>query len=465
MKSILYSSLIVVGLLFLFACNKKATYSFLNGNEIIVDPAAPPPLTVRTDPCRAITNYIPDTNRLEHMPMRWVRVNAHIIDREDGQHNFPDPLGREFVRLLIEMANKRLASNVKMHLPPNNDTPVLPTRYRFKLVGSEDDPNDDGIYFHRDNELYFINKKDRRGANSIFAKKPFDVVGKRKNEVINILFLEHHKDSIPSPTYKASGDGAGTAKWVKMVGSYNNWKDNEGKISLAELANGMAALFNHELGHSLGLAHTWIGNDGCDDTPPNNNCWNIDPNSEQCNSMDKISNNVMDYNAWQAAFTPCQIGKIHKKLSTKSSVRKMLEPTWCTYQSDKSVRIRNGQNITWAGAKDLEGDLIIKKGATLTAQCVISLPAKAKILVEAGGKLVLDGATLTNRCQEDQKWEGIEIQQKGNQRGVVEMYREAVIDRVVNEVKISIEGRDTQREINKKTKPQGKTKPPVEELR
>ena len=56
----------------------------------------------------------------------------------------------------------------------------------------------------------------------------------------------------------------------------------------------------HELGHSLGLLHTWNQDDGCDDTPRNAGCWG-----------DTCSNNMMDYNASQSALTACQLGIIH----------------------------------------------------------------------------------------------------------------------------------------------------------
>ena len=55
-------------------------------------------------------------------------------------------------------------------------------------------------------------------------------------------------------------------------------------------------------------------------------------------------------------------------------------------------------------AKDLEGDLIINNGAELTIQCEVSLPKGAKIIVKPRGKLVLDGAHITNNRYAIECW-------------------------------------------------------------
>ena len=67
---------------------------------------------------------------------------------------------------------------------------------------------------------------------------------------------------------------------------------------------------------------------------------------------------------------------------------------------------------TWQYSQDAYTDIIIKPGATLTVQnCEIRMPKDGKIIVENGGKLVLDGATITNYCD---FWDGIEVWGKGN---------------------------------------------------
>lgn len=62
----------------------------------------------------------------------------------------------------------------------------------------------------------------------------------------------------------------------------------------------------HEMGHVMGLNHSWDTDDGCFDTPLNSGCWDTD----NCNGR-KLSNNVMDYNNCQCALTQCQINTMH----------------------------------------------------------------------------------------------------------------------------------------------------------
>ena len=127
----------------------------------------------------------------------------------------------------------------------------------------------------------------------------------------------------------------------------------------------------------------------------------------------------MDYNSIQKSWTPCQIGKFQMKMaSTRSKQRKFLIDHWCRRDENKNITISD--SIDWKGHKDLQGDVIIKKGGLLKIWCRTSIPPKGKILIEAGGKLVIGHhAKLHQSCGET--WQGIEIQQFGKEVGVVEI--------------------------------------------
>jgi len=376
--------------------------------------------------CRDIPSYTPDTAMLSATPVKYIRVNFHIMRRGDGSGNFDEELGVKEMKSTLKNANAMLSDNKKMKLPVDNDTPLIPTRYRLKLTPNTNDPNDDGIYFHNDDELYYMIAKGKKRNN--YDRKVFDKYGIKKDTVLNIFVMAYHADSLQSTTYRPRVRGIGFGKWCKVTTWYHqacpeSQDSCKAKFSPYDI-HYKATNLNHEIGHVIGLKHAW-GNDGCEDTPRHPNCWGKGP--PPCDK--EISNNIMDYSSAPRAWSPCQIGTVHYRFSRKkSSIRKLLIPTWCELKVSQTVTIRD--TIVWRGAKDLEGHLIIEEDASLTLQCRVSLPPKGKIVVKPGGRLILDGATLENDCGE--QWEGIEVMESRTKRGEVFYIKEPVINHAAN---------------------------------
>jgi len=125
---------------------------------------------------------------------------------------------------------------------------------------------------------------------------------------------------------------------------------------------------------------------------------------------------MMDYNKWQKSITPCQLGRMHQKMSMKSSkVRKYIRKDWCNFDINKSLTIRD--SVTWSGEKDLQGNLTIESGGFLEISCRVSLPPGGKIVVKTGGKLLLNNAWLHNDC--NQNWKGIFIESNKKEKGKI----------------------------------------------
>ncbi|UOQ97733.1 zinc-dependent metalloprotease [Hymenobacter sp. 5317J-9] len=147
----------------------------------------------------------------------------------------------------------------------------------------------------------------------------------------------------------------------------------------------------HELGHCLGLGHTFDGSEACSGTQFN------DPPTV---APQGATNNVMD-----AAYLPgfsmsqCQIGKMHYYLghAGESLLDQKVVLDYCQQVPGEDVTIGAGQRVVWNSAHNLRGNLYIEAGASLTVRCRVGFAGPvAKVVVRQGGELILDNGTLGN---------------------------------------------------------------------
>ncbi len=371
-------------------------------------------------PCEQYTSYIPDTNYIEHTPIKELRLNFHVMQDDEGNGNFQEAAAKQYIKNLIWVANEKLANNEKMFLPKDNNTPVLPLRYRYRLHPATEE--DEGIYFHKNDDLYYMIAKGKNRNN--YSRTVCLKYGVGLDSIINIFVMAHHQDSLKSPTYQPKSRGIALGNCVKMLNLYYNTTVEEGNTGVYRTEwHGLRNL-NHEIGHALGLRHTWRGDDGCEDTPNHPNCWT--PGPGRCKDG---SNNVMDYNTFKSAWTPCQIGMIHRNLArAKSRNRRSVIKDWCELDEDYDIVIR--EEIEWNGSKDLKGNLIVKNGGKLTVRCRVSIPGGGRIQVWPGGELRVEGGLLYNDC--GRNWEGIEIISQKGEKGKVSMNQRARIENVID---------------------------------
>jgi hypothetical protein len=344
------------------------------------------------------------------------------VNASDSSKNYVGEEAIAFAYYLVHNANTDLQQNAKMHLPLDNQTPVLPINFQYVITPKENDPTDKGIYFHFDDELcYYVHKGKNRNN---YSREIIDKYGVQVGKVINVFIMPHHPDSVSSPTYISSGVGIALGTNIKMAGMYEDggrfWHYRQ--------------ILNHEVGHVFGLHHSWTGNDGCEDTPHHPNCWNYTENAP-CNTL--VSNNVMDYNASQLAWTPCQISRVHSVMSQLSSrQRQLLVPTWCNLDESKTLSIKD--SVHWEGDRDIEGNIVVTSEGILQVSCRVAFPKDANIIVQPGGKLILNGAYLHNDC--GQTWQGIIIQTKGKTKGEVQWIGKVKIENATypidNEVQV-----------------------------
>jgi len=385
-------------------------------------------LNAKDDVCKQVLNYQPDLAHIEFTPVKYIKVNFHFMDHPNRMYNFNEEEGKTYAKNLVMFANRNFQKNKRMHLPEGNQTPVLPIRIQYVITPDPAKPNDDGIYFHQDSTIWYLNHKDKRGIHGLYSNEVYDRFGIQKEKVLNIFMMEHHPDSISSKTYKNSSNGIGKAYFAKVSNSYFDYKlTKTGKVSKG--AWFAANVLNHEVGHSLGLLHSWTRNDGCEDTPIHSNCWG-ETNAPPCNGV--ISNNLMDYNRYNNALTPCQIAKMHYNISKeKSSQRKITREDWCTYHEDKTITIQKNQKVEWQCRKDVLGDIIIQQNGELVIHCTLSMPANSRIKIYPDAQLIINDAKIFNRCNDT--WKGIElVKQSGLERGKIILYNNAAIQHVEN---------------------------------
>jgi hypothetical protein len=396
-----------VGLLMMamLACTPLVQKRFVPAEEIKQLPREA--VGERNNPCYSYLTYAPDTAHLDHTPVKYIRVNFHFMNSADSLCNLPQPAARAWALEYLRAGNHALANNEKAIQPRDNELPVLPTRYQYVLTSQPGVATDDGIYFHYDDECYFIVNKG--GNSNIYDDLGFDRYRVQKDTVLNIFMLPHHPDSVRSKTYGAYGTGVALGQYIKIGWNFAH----DAQLNPWEIRGTL----NHEIGHIYSLVHAWAYNDGCDDTPQH--------------SMDTVSNNLMNYNSSQMSYTPCQIGKIHNRMaSLESQGRKFLVPNWCALHDDQHVYIRD--SVHWQSQKDLEGHLTIRPGGFLRISCRVSLPKGAKIAVEPGGTLVLDDCKLHNACGD--QWEGIEVQELKEEVGVVYFLGNPKIENLANPI-------------------------------
>ncbi|MCB0641301.1 MAG: hypothetical protein KDC44_06660 [Phaeodactylibacter sp.] len=404
------------------ACGPVTTSRFIQQSDIQFEDLAPEQLSssnirgFANTCCKEYESYSPDPMHLEYTPMKYVRVNMHFMNSLSGLHNYDEEAGKVFAEGFLRSANKDVANNKQLLLPKGNDIPVLPTQYTYVLTPHPDDPNDDGIYFHYDDDLYYYVVKGKNRNN--FTKEVIQKYGVQLDTVLNIFIMPHHPDSVASPTYSPSGCGIALGQAVKIAGAYEN------NLNYYDLR----AVLNHEIGHIYGLSHTWAQNDGCDDTVLHEKCWNYTKDG-RCDSTN-VSNNVMDYNVFQHAWSPCQIGKIQYNMArTTYRPRNYLIPYWCDLQPGSDITIRD--SVHWQSIKDLEGNLTIAKGGVLKVSCRLSIPENGKITVEPGGKLIVNNAHLHNACE--RSWQGIRIEERAGEKGTVVFIGKARLSNVAND--------------------------------
>ncbi|MEL7250905.1 MAG: hypothetical protein AAFZ63_23380 [Bacteroidota bacterium] len=426
-KIFAYASLLFLLFLALVACTPRlgqVEARYLSDEEMGILPSAFG-VTTRDVPrgrsgCNDQVNYEIDTSRLQDYPMRYLRINMHWMNSEDGSQNIPEEEAVAHSKRIVEAMNYALRKNPKMFLPIGNDTPVHPVNFRYVLSGRPDDPTDEGVYYHYDDSLYYYVHYRKKDSN-LYDRTVIKKYGVQLDTVLNLFMLPHQPDSVKSKTYAAGNVGVALRNALKVAATFKENFEADSK----NCHWGYRGVINHEVGHILSLAHAWGRGDGCEDTPVHSNRCFGRASGPGCDTL--MSNNLMDYSSLQLAWTPCQISKVHRRFSNpKYLQRKFLEPRWCTLDPDLDITVEG--EVDWSCMRDLHGNLTIANGARLTIRCRTSVPENGTVTIQSGGELIIDGGLLHQDC--GGLWQGIVVEKEGELEGKLTILNDGQIQDV-----------------------------------
>ena len=388
-----------------------------------------------------IKSYIPNmdsTLPFHNPPIKTINVNINILQKDDGSGNFQDNEDtREMFRRIFEWINGFYSS----YEPSDpigwvEELPSYDSRIRFS-IGEE---GNERIYFYKNTNFWnpYI------GSNGIYSYIS-NTYPERMN-AINVYVFGNPADTLNMAYASYSYYTYNSNQTVKCY----YWKP----ISEYSIAN----LLGHEFGHCLNLMHTYKGGGGTaicdiDDDEFIRDVFMLDTVTQECNcphkvewgadayavNGDRITNNLMGGNQSQRYISPLQAGVMHRSLSL-TNVRKYVT---C---EKSNIPLTITENETWDFNIKLYRDLIIESGATLTLSDYLVMLPDAKIIIKPGGRLIVDGATITTDIHENQKWQGIQVwgvdsllQQQVNGRylqGYLELKNGAAIENAVCAVKL-----------------------------
>lgn len=396
--------LLVLTCLTAISCSKKLKMLQYSSADSIYEAASTKAERKIKCDCGDPNNYAPDNRFPQFEDVKYVRVNFHYPNSSDLDKNYTGEEALEYSNGLLDNGNRKLATNKKMNLPEDNDTPVYDTRIQYVLHKDSSTSTGYAVYEDVDDENWFFIKKGR-GKNN-YSRTIIKKFARGEDSILNIFAMAYPPDSVGKKGFKSGRAGIALGTSLKIAGIRKHGVTGHWRF---------AALMNHEIGHIFGLRHSWYKNDGCEDTPPNANCWNSSKEEGPCFGV--TSNNMMDYNNQQIAITPCQIGVMKKYMHRETGkARRLLIKDWCDYNPEKSLVIT--EDIELNRAIDMKGDIIITSGNSLRLSCRVHMPKGGKIIVEPGAKLILNGCKLHNDC--GATWGGIEVQSKGDLKGEIE---------------------------------------------
>ena len=369
-----------------------------------------------TDTALFISRYIPN----ELTPIVTIPVNVHVWRKDDGTGNWwqDTPAFRDSLQLAFDYLNHIYSHNVTYSLYIPNTQFIEDTKVRFEI---------DTVYYHNNSQLAYDT-----------TTGPFiDYLASNFPECLNNFNYHLAIDSLAA----RSGCSNGYNNPSPTIVSVHQHKPKH--------LYGFAVHMAHEFGHTFGLHHTYLNDPlevnligsneflwdvfgtvqqpWCQHMSPGRVCmhdggWDCDP----YDTSNTCTNNIMGSTQDARHFSALQCGRIQRALQV-SSLRHFAYGE----ENPPDLHITDNQLVDYT--RKYYQTVIVDSGVTLTITCQVEMSPNARLIVRPGGKLVVDGGTLTSAC-DGEMWQGIEVvgdhtkRQIPQWQGTVELKNGAVIE-------------------------------------
>lgn len=263
--------------------------------------------------------------------------------------------------------------------------------------------------------------------------------GTNPTALVNFLYDNPaYRDRLNELNVFVTSNGLGTA-----LGYVTSVTDNGGNSNLMVQMTytTLGGFFNwcrtlaHELGHHLGADHTYNSTSlntalpdylddvfywgWCASPTPGISCYleypSTSPNfypfaySTFASSSDRVTNNFMGGFAEKDYMSPKQRMILHRSLAY-SFIRNYVKPEYYSvpyYPIQPNATYSVGSTQTWDFDIRMYNPILVKAGNTLIIKCKVQMSPGHDIMVEPGGKLIIDGGTVTSAYPETHFWKGV----------------------------------------------------------